>query len=146
MYSRLAQSVEAGSTLESVNLGGIDVTHLSAPNNQIPHVWTWAVDDVMLGIQAADEETATRLIALLPTTVPAPEPAASGSAAPMPSAPPQQRPRAGSQRQHRSLTPPPRATSAVRQLPDPPLDEASFWSRGHVLQGDPVRLERVRRP
>jgi hypothetical protein len=82
VYALLAQQEQVGSTVEPATLGGIAVLHLDAPNNPIPHVWTWSVGDVVLGIQAADEETATRLITLLPTSVPAPEPVASASAAP----------------------------------------------------------------
>lgn len=82
VYARLAQQDEVGSTVEPATLGGIAVTHLDAPNNPIPHVWTWSVGDVVLGIQAADEATATRLIGLLPTSVPPLVPAASPSAVP----------------------------------------------------------------
>jgi hypothetical protein len=71
LYGRLAAEEQAGSTLETVTLGGTQVSHLIAPANPVGDVWFYPQGDAMVGIQTADPATAERLSQLL-AAVPAP--------------------------------------------------------------------------
>jgi hypothetical protein len=79
LYGRLATEEQTGSTLDTVTLGGIEVSHLAAPANPVGDVWFFAQDDAMVGIQTSDAAAAEMLFQAL-AAVPAGSPAQASTA------------------------------------------------------------------
>ncbi len=65
-YAALTVADTRGAESEQVSVAGKQVTHVTAPGNQIGDVWFYGVGDTLFGVQARTPEKAAALLALLP--------------------------------------------------------------------------------